>query len=126
MSKPKVVVSQHNPDLASYKAYITGFVLSIWFTLGSYILVHNNLGSHKWAIAYIVAALALGQFITQLTLFLHLGHEAKPKLRVLVFGFMLLVVLVLIVGSIWIMHNLNYRMTPEQMNTYMQQQDGGI
>jgi cytochrome o ubiquinol oxidase operon protein cyoD len=126
MSSHKIVVSHHNPELATYRAYVAGFVLSVWFTLGSYILVHNNLGSHKWSVAYVVAALALAQFITQITLFLHLGHETKPKYRMLVFGFMLLVVLILISGSIWVMQNLNTRMTPTQMNTYMQHQDGGI
>jgi hypothetical protein len=36
------------------------------------------------------------------------------------------VVLILVFGSIWIMNNLNYRMTPEQINTYMNNQGGGF
>jgi len=39
---------------------------------------------------------------------------------------MILVVMILVGGSLWIMKNLNYRMTPEQMNQYMIDQNGGI
>jgi cytochrome o ubiquinol oxidase operon protein cyoD len=126
MSKPRVLVSAHDLARPSYTTYITGFVVSLICTLSSYYLVRHHMVSRKWSIAYIVAALALVQFFIQLTLFLHLGREAKPKLRLLVFCFMMMVVMILIGGSIWIMQNLNERMTPTQMNNYMNSQDGGL
>jgi hypothetical protein len=33
---------------------------------------------------------------------------------------------ILVFGSLWIMGNLNYRMSPQQMNTYMTDQGGGF
>jgi cytochrome o ubiquinol oxidase operon protein cyoD len=100
--------------------------LSLVLTLTSYLLTVHHVISGKWALACVVAGLALVQCVIQLTLFLHLGQEAKPKLRLLVFGFMLTVVLILVGGSIWIMHNLNDRqMTPKFINNYMQSQDDG-
>jgi hypothetical protein len=38
----------------------------------------------------------------------------------------LVFVLIVILGSIWVMYNLNYHMTPTQMEQYMKRQDGGI
>ncbi len=126
MNRPKIVISLHEPS-SSYKSYVVGFVLSLICTLSAYVLVVNNLVSKKWGLALIVSTLALMQFITQLTLFLHLGKETKPRLRLLVFSFMVGVVVILVGGSIWIMYNLNYHMlTPSQINNYVKKQDGGI
>lgn len=123
MSKA-MVVSVHNPNQASYRAYVTGFLLSLACTLLAYSLTVNHVLSQNWAIALIVATLAIIQAITQLVLFLHLGKETKPRLKLVVFGFMITVVLILVGGSIWIMHNLNHRMfLPSQIDKYMKQQD---
>jgi cytochrome o ubiquinol oxidase operon protein cyoD len=127
MSKEKVIIGEHSPIQGSYKSYVIGFLLSLACTLIAYTLVTHNALSGKWALAILVAVLALIQFFTQMTLFLHLGHESKPKYKLLVFGFMVTVVLILVSGSIWIMYNLNYHMmTPSQINNYMSKQDGGI
>lgn len=123
----KSVVSEHEPGQVTYKAYIFGFVLSLIFTLSAYALVINHLLSKKWSFVYIIAGLALAQFVTQMTLFLHLGSESKPKFRLLIFSFMALIVIILVGGSIWIMQNLNNRMvSPSQINTYLQSQSGGL
>lgn len=66
--------------------------------------------------------LAFGQFVVQLVYFLHLGTEQKPRWKLLVFWFMIVVVLIVVVGSLWIMYNLNYNMImpPENMNIQTQ------
>jgi cytochrome o ubiquinol oxidase operon protein cyoD len=126
MSKSVGVVSIHDPERASYKTYLIGFGLSLLCTMVAYLLTVNHALSRNWALAIVIATLAIIQAVTQLTLFLHLGKEAKPKLKLTVFAFMLMVVLILIGGSIWIMHNLNNRMmTQTQINNYMEQQDDG-
>ncbi len=120
------LISVHNTDKASYKAYVTGFLLSLFCTLLAYLLTVNHVLSKSWALALVIATLALIQAVTQLTLFLHLGSESKPKFKLLVFSFMTIVVFILVAGSIWIMHNLNHRiMTPKQINTFMEKQDDG-
>lgn len=122
----RVVVSQHETSRASYGSYVTGYILSLICTLTAYLLViHFSLS--KWVLIYVLAGLAIIQFLVQMKLFLHLGIEAKPKLKLIVFGFMILVVLILVFGSLWIMYNLNYRMpTQSQIDNYMQAQDGGF
>ncbi len=103
--------------------YIAGFAFSIILTLEAYVLVVNNMFAHRTLVA-VVALLAVVQCMVQLLLFLHLAEESKPRWKFLVFGFMIMVISILVVGSLWIMSNLNYRMTPQQMNTYLKNQDG--
>lgn len=126
MTKLEGIISQHDPDKASYRSYVTGFIVSLVCTFSAYLLTANHILSKDWGLVAAIAALALVQALTQLILFLHLGKEAKPRFKLLVFGFMLTVILILVVGSIWVMHNLNGRMmSPSKINNYMKQQDDG-
>ena len=115
----------------SVALYVVGFVLSIVCTLIAYELVYIHVHSnhetftHPFIITSIII-LALAQFGVQMFFFLHLGRETKPRWKLLVLGMMVLIVLILVFGSLWIMNNLNYRMTPQQMNQYMINQDGGL
>jgi cytochrome o ubiquinol oxidase operon protein cyoD len=104
--------------------YVTGFVLSIALTVTAYTLVVHHELSRKMLIGS-VAGLAIAQFLVQLVFFLHLGHETKPRWKLVVFLFMLLVVGIVLGGSLWIMYNLNYHMmSTKEINTYMSKQDG--
>lgn len=128
MSQSEVILSQHNDVRATHRHYVVGFIMSLTCTMLAYLLTVNHALSKNWALALVVACLALIQAGTQLMLFLHLGQEARPRQKLLVFGFMITVVFILIAGSIWIMNNLNGRMaTPKQINNYMQEQaDSGL
>lgn len=107
-----------------YKSYVVGFILSVVITLMAYFFVTNHLWP-KEALIYIVMGLAIVQLIVQLVFFLHLGRGGGWKLAT--FFLAVLVVLIVVVGSLWIMNNLDYNMmhmNPEQMNQYMQQNEG--
>jgi len=116
---------------ATLKSYVAGFGLSILLTLGAYFLANAHVqsghlwpSSHQLLVAWLVG-LALVQFVVQLIFFLHLGRETKPRWNLLVFGFMGLVVAILVFGSLWIMNNLNYNMMPPaDTNTYMEHEEG--
>ena len=108
---------------ARLSVYISGYILSLGLTLAAYLLVTHPSYSNHVIIASIVA-LALVQFFVQLLCFLHLGAETKPRWKLLVFGFMVMTICILVFGSIWIMDNLNYNMTPTQINNYLNNQDG--
>jgi cytochrome o ubiquinol oxidase operon protein cyoD len=93
-------------------------------TLASYFLVVNQSLNRTTLIA-IILVLALVQFTLQLVYFLHLGTERKPRWKFLVFTFMVSVVLILVIGSIWIMDNLNYHMlTGHQLEQHMKTEEG--
>jgi cytochrome o ubiquinol oxidase operon protein cyoD len=105
------------------KSYVIGFIFSIYLTVTAYLLVVDHTLS-GWALMLLIASLALAQFLVQLLFFLHLGRETKPRWKLLVFIFMIVIVVILVGGSLWIMANLNYHMTQSQINTYLRSQDG--
>ena len=114
---------------ASVESYVIGYVLSLGLTLAAYFyvyehnLLHATSGPGPWLVPILIT-LALGQFLTQLIFFFHLGRESKPRWKLVVFLMMILIVSIIVFGSLWIMSNLNYRMTPSQIDNYMQSQDG--
>lgn len=108
---------------ASLKNYTIGFVLSIALTLIAYFAVVNHWAT-GWALIAGIISLAVVQLVIQLVFFLHLGSETKPRWNLVIFLFMLMVLLIIVVGSLWIMNNLNYNMmmSPEEMDKHMLQQ----
>ena len=122
MSKVIIIAEEHSQG--SYLSYILGFVSSIALIVGAYLLVtHRTYAGQRLAIALL--GLAVLQFGAQLIFFLHLGRESKPKWNIIIFGFMLLVVLIVALGTLWIMNHLNYHMmlSPHDMSTYMNSQN---
>jgi len=115
------VVSEHDELHLSYGKYITGFLLSILSTVAAYLLVTRGT-STTHVTEILLACLAAVQFIVQLVFFLHVGEERKPRWRQLILLLMIFFAVVVVLGSVWIMYNLNYRMSPQQMNQYMQNQ----
>lgn len=101
-------MSSHEPSLkeiqkewhGSYKAYAIGLVLSLALTGASFLLFHHT---------YLLMGLALIQAVVQLIFFLHLGQEAKPKWETLSFYFMVLILLIVVVGTLWIIYDLDKR-----------------
>lgn len=119
MSKP---IKEYSP--IQYRSYVIGFVLSIATTLAAYFLVVNKTFSMEILI-YVVLAIAVLQLFIQVVYFLHIGRGSKWKLRTFVFT--LLIVGIIVAGSVWIMHNLNYNMmdmTPDQQRQYMSEHEG--
>lgn len=121
----KPIIAEHDSERTTLRTYVTGFVSSVVLTVAAYMMVVDNAFS-KWTLAIVVALLALIQFMVQLVFFLHLGQDTKPRFKVGVFLFMLLVLLIIVVGSLWIMHSLNYRMdmSPTHIQDYMNSQIG--
>jgi len=88
------------------KAYVIGFVVSILLTAASFFLVITRVLSGR-ALVFTIIGLALVQAIVQLLFFLHVGQEAKPRWETVVFYFMVMVLLIIAIGSLWIMIDLN-------------------
>jgi len=119
----------HGSGRVTLKAYVIGFIASIVLTLSAYSLVVAHVNSHHWwpsdqVVILAIIGLALVQFVVQLIFFLHLGTESRPRWKLLVFGFMVLVVSILVFGSLWIMNNLNYHMTGSSANTFIIHDEG--
>lgn len=110
----------------SLKHYIVGFGLSLVTTLLAFGLVMGEVLEGA-ALVTVIIGLAFVQLIVQLAYFLHLGGKAARLSRV-AFTFMLGVVVIIVGGSLWIMANLDYHMTPGEMEKHMleQSQKGGF
>ncbi len=111
-------------DKGTTKLYVFGFALSILLTLAAYFSVVNKLFSGMILTAFITA-LALVQLMVQLIFFLHLGQESKPRWKQAIFLSTVSIILVIIIGSLWIMSNLNYHnMSPGDTNNYILKNEG--
>ena len=98
-------------EYGTFKSYLLGFLISAVLVLGAYFIAVEHLLSGL-ALDVALSVMAVAQAFVQLILFFNLTREPKPRWKLLVFIFMILIVLILVVGSIWIMHHLNYNMMP--------------
>ena len=120
---------EHKPMIpeGTLSSYVTGLVLSVVLTLGSYFLVTlvGKTWSHMLLIG-VVLTLALIQLLVQLVFFLHLLHESKPRWNLMFLIAFFSTVFLVVVASIWIMQHLNHNMMPQQVLQYVQDQQGGF
>lgn len=93
--------------------YIAGFILSVALTIGAYIIARDQL-FEGWTLVYIILILAITQLMVQVVFFLHIMEEKKPRFNLMAFNFMVMVIAIIVVGSIWIMKNLDYNMMPDK------------
>lgn len=109
MNHDKNAPEQHESGVA--KSYVIGFILSLVFTVVPYYLVIEKVVSGSSLIATILAFAVL-QMIVQVVFFLHLGREKKPHWQLTFLVATVGGILLVVVGSIWIMGHLHYNMTP--------------
>ncbi|THF84119.1 cytochrome o ubiquinol oxidase subunit IV [Cohnella fermenti] len=88
----------------SLKSYVLGFVLSLILTAIPLIFVLNDIVEGT-AANVILLATAVLQFVVQLFFFMHLREEKKPRWNLMALILGLVIVLVIVLGSIWIMGN---------------------
>ncbi len=113
-----VSVAKYPGTIASYTL---GFAASLVLTFAAYLTITQHWVHDTGLALGVIMTLAVIQLVIQLVFFLHLGRESKPRWNLTAFVFMVILVSIIVVGSLWIMNNLNYnmQMTPEQMNEYM-------
>ena len=66
------------------------------------------------------AASAVAQLVVQLFFFLHLGRGQDAGWNISIFVFAILIISILMIGTLWIMHNLAHLhiLTPSGTNLY--------
>ena len=106
--------TDHDIANGTFSSYVTGYGLSIVLTLVPFGLVINKM-VEGWTLVLVLMTFAVAQLLVQLLFFLHLGKESRPRWNLMAFLFMLLVVLIVVIGSLWIMNSLNYHMSDPSM-----------
>lgn len=94
---------------AARKQYIIGFVISVFLTVVPFVAVMGGTLSQQSALL-LVAAMAVLQVIVQVYYFLHIDTSQKQRWNAFSLGFTLVIVAIVIVGSLWVMYNLNANM----------------
>ena len=89
----------------SVKTYMTGFILSIILTVIPFWMVMTGAASPA-----VILAMAVVQVLVHLVCFLHMNTKSDEGWNMTAFVFTVLIIAILVVGSIWIMWNLNYNM----------------
>lgn len=105
-----IIDTEYGVGHGDLRSYITGFVISILLTLLPYFIVVDHLLSGYMLVAAITL-FGIAQLLVQLVFFLHLSPKAKAKWNLIALVFTALIVVILVVGTLWIMNNLNYNMS---------------
>jgi cytochrome o ubiquinol oxidase subunit IV len=101
---------------ATVRPYVIGFVLSVILTAIPFALVMAGTVPASTAVP---AALGLGavQMVVHLVYFLHMDRASTRTWNMAAFVFTVIILVILVVGSLWVMHNLDVNMMPGMMPT---------
>ena len=95
----------------SIKPIVLGFIFSLVAIIATYrIATHHT--SSNFVLVSEISIFASLQVILQLVFFLHIGLEQKPPWSLLMLLLMIFLMFIMVSGSIWIMHHLDYNMMP--------------
>ena len=92
---------------ASIKSYMIGFVLSIILTAIPFGLVMDQT-HHGFSTETVLAAIlafAVVQVFVHVVYFLHMDRSAEQRWNVVAFAFTAMILVIVVSGSVWIMHN---------------------
>ena len=111
--------AENPPRLATYLA---GFMLALLLTLlafglvsigtGNFLITINHGEMPHWLIVTGVSILAVLQILVHLHSFLHLKFNSLKYLNVQAILFALFIIFIMVGGTLWILHDLNYQMLP--------------
>ena len=110
-------------------SYMWGFLISLLLTFAAYIptFMHftskHAVFSHELLIPFVLI-LAIIQLFVQSLFFLHIFFEPTPRFRLIFFISTIGIVIMVVGGSMWIMNNLNHRMTPQSVENHIMRDEG--
>ncbi len=102
----------HNASHGHLKSYLTGFFWSLVLTLASFGAVMSNVVSKEWIFPVLVV-FAVMQLLVQLSYFLHISFIRGQRTNSWVLLCTVLLIAIMVVGSLWVMHNANLNMMPQ-------------
>ena len=104
----------HDSLMSETISYVVGLGLALLLTAVSFWVAST---SNIWGpgVAMGLVVLAIAQMGVHLVFFLHITTGPDNANNVLALAFGVLIVFLILVGSLWIMYNLNQNMTPMNM-----------
>ena len=96
----------------SLRSYLTGFGLSVVLTLIPFGIVMGDVFANPlWAVL-IIFVLGAAQMLVHVYYFLHVDTEAEGGWLLMSFAFTALLLVIVLVGSLWVMFHLEENMMP--------------
>lgn len=92
--------------------YLIGFFLSVVLTAIPFWLVMNDVIADKGTTAVIIMVFAAVQVVVHMIYFLHMNGKAEGGWTLMAMLFTILLVVIVLVGSMWVMYHLNTNMMP--------------
>jgi cytochrome o ubiquinol oxidase operon protein cyoD len=97
---------------ATLRGYATGFVLSVLLTAIPFWLVMGKVLPTSQLTALVILGFAALQIVVHMVYFLHMNSKVEGGWSLLALLFTAALVLIMLVGSIWVMYHLNTHMMP--------------
>ena len=95
----------------SVKSYLIGFVLAAILTIIPFWVVMSG-GMSSFATGAVIVVAGILQLLVHLVFFLHLDAKAEGGWNMLALIFPLVLVVIMLAGSLWVMHHLDTNMMP--------------
>ena len=92
--------------------YVTGFVLSVILTAIPFWLVMNGVIASAGMTAAVILGFAAVQIVVHMVYFLHMNARSEGGWNMLALIFTVVLVVIVLSGSLWVMHHLNTNMMP--------------
>ncbi|AEQ97548.1 cytochrome o ubiquinol oxidase subunit IV [Xanthomonas oryzae pv. oryzicola] len=91
------------------KSYLIGFVMAVILTVIPFAMVMSGAFS-KGVTVTVISVMAAVQMLVHMVYFLHMDRTPEQRSNVQVGLFSLLIIGIVIVGSLWVLHNMNVNM----------------
>lgn len=105
-------VSHAGSGHGTLNGYLIGFALSVVLTVIPFVLVMIGTLPVK-AVLFSIVAAAVIQILVHLYYFLHMNNSSDEAWNMVALVFTALIIAIIVVGSLWIMYNLNINMMPK-------------
>ena len=102
---------------ATFKGYMTGFVLSVILTAIPFWLVMAKVFDKPSTTTMVILAFGLVQIVVHMIYFLHMNAKSEGGWNMLSLMFTLVLVVITLTGTLWVMFHLNSNMMPGMHTT---------
>ena len=96
----------------SAREYLNGFVLSVVLTAIPFALVMSKTISNSTLAAVVILVFAAVQIVVHMVYFLHMNTKSEGGWNLVALVFTAVLVIIVLSGSLWVMHHLNTNMMP--------------
>jgi len=109
------MVNHHNTETGAdahaggLKSYLIGFAMAVILTVIPFAMVMSGAFS-KGVTVTVISVMAAVQMLVHMVYFLHMDRSPEQRSNVQVGLFSLLIIGIVIVGSLWVLHNMNVNM----------------